>query len=142
MKPCEEHLFHGVHILGEMYGIDSTLLNDIKLLEKALKEGIESSGATICGVQSKQFEPNGLTLLALLSESHASIHTYPDKNALFFDAFTCGDHCKPEAIAEALIKHLKPTDHNLNKVRRGAPSKDSSMPIDLKSNIEQINYHP
>lgn len=119
MNAGDVHEFHGVHILGEMYGIDSDLLNDLKLLESCLNKGIELSGASLCGMQSKQFDPSGVTLLALLSESHASIHTYPDKKALFFDAFTCGDHCRPEAIADALIEVLKPEKHELKRVSRG-----------------------
>lgn len=119
MQPCEEHIFQGVHILGEMYGIASELLNDAELLEEALKAGIEASGATICGSQIKKFEPNGVTILALLSESHASIHTYPDKGSLFFDAFTCGSRCQPKLIADALISYLKPKSHELKSIVRG-----------------------
>ena len=119
MKPYEEHHFQGVHILGEMYGIDAKLLNDVKFLEKKLKKGIELSGATICGVQQKEFDPFGVTILALLSESHASLHTYPDKGSLFFDAFTCGTHCKPLKIAEVLIRELKPSRHDLKTLMRG-----------------------
>lgn len=115
----EEHLFHGVHVLGEIYGVEASILDDVHLLEKILTKGIEASGASLCGTQVKQFEPNGVTILALLSESHASIHTYPDKGALFFDAFTCGDRCKPELIATALIQALKPSRHTLSTIKRG-----------------------
>ena len=132
MVPNEEHLFQGIHILGELYGIEAELLDDVKLLEDALKEGIEASGATLCGFQTKKFEPQGVTILGLLSESHASIHTYPDKGALFFDAFTCGDRCQPVRIAEALIKALKPGKSNLKSVRRGEDT-GTGAPLTLES---------
>ena len=125
----EEHDFHGVHILGEMYGIDPELLNDLDFLERILSLGISESGATLCGLQKKQFDPQGVTLLALLSESHASIHTYPDKGALFFDAFTCGDRCQPQRIAEILVEHLQPVEKELRSIQRGAESKTVAVPF-------------
>ncbi len=114
-----EHKFFGNHVFGEMYGIKFQQLNDLKYLETLLSQGIEESGATLCSIQSKVFEPSGITILALLSESHTSIHTYPDFGALFFDAFTCGDQCNPEKIAYNLIKALRPSKHNIQIIKRG-----------------------
>ena len=119
MSQETEHIFMGVHVLGEMYGVDFDKLNDKELLETALKKGIEKSGASLCSMQTKVFEPYGVTSLALLSESHASIHTYPDFGSLFFDAFTCGETCDPKKIAESLIEILKPESHDLKVVYRG-----------------------
>lgn len=119
MSQETEHIFMGVHILGEMHGVDFDKLNDKDLLEAALKEGIIQSGASLCSMQTKVFEPCGVTSLALLSESHASIHTYPDFGSLFFDAFTCGTTCQPQKIADKLIEFLKPESHNLRVVYRG-----------------------
>jgi S-adenosylmethionine decarboxylase len=97
----------------------SEMLNDPELLALYLKRGIEASGATLCNIQIKKFEPNGVTILALLSESHASIHTYPDKGALFFDAFTCGTTCQPSEIARALVEGLSPESTALRSMARG-----------------------
>lgn len=132
MTPSEEHIFQGIHILGEMYGIDPAMLDNAELLEEALKEGVRESGATLCGVQTKKFEPQGVTILGLLSESHASLHTYPDRGALFFDAFTCGTRCQPQKIAEALSRALKPLKTNLQSIRRGEDH-HSGQPLDFES---------
>jgi len=120
-----EHAFQGVHVFGELYGIPADLLDNLELLSTWLSLGIERSGATLCGLQSKQFSPAGVTLLALLSESHTSIHTYPEEGALFFDAFTCGPICQPQEIAHVLIEKLQPTSHHMQTVHRG--QKSSSM---------------
>ncbi len=114
------HLFQGIHILGEIYGCPTHLLDDVAYLEKLLKDGIQKSGATLCSIQSKKFEPTGVTILALLSESHASIHTYPQEGALFFDAFTCGTSCEPEEISRVLYEGLEAQEHSLQRVMRGA----------------------
>ena len=119
MEHIGEHTFYGVHILGELHGVQPELLDDMSALVGAMEKGIQASGATLCSLQRKQFEPSGLTLLALLSESHASIHTYPEQGSLFFDAFTCGERCQPLKIAEAFLELLKPTEHSLRTVHRG-----------------------
>ena len=140
MNEISEHKFIGVHIFGEMYGIDSKYLNDCNILKEALEDGIKQSGATLCSMQEKSFSPSGATLLALLSESHASIQTYPEFNALFFDAFTCGQTCRPERIAEALIKALKPKTHKLHKKTRG--DEDFTNPLDSEEvSLEAENLH-
>ena len=140
MSESTEHKFIGIHIFGEMYGIPSTDLNNCKILKKALGEGIDKSGATLCSMQEKSFSPDGITLLALLSESHASIHTYPEFGALFFDAFTCGERCNPQLIAETLITILKPKTHKLHRKIRGdethiGKSQEQRHPIDLPYQI-------
>ena len=119
MEAEDKHCFFGVHILGEMFGVDPSLLNDLTFLEESLSEGIRMSGATLCGIQSKQFEPNGVTILGLLSESHVSIHTYPEEGSLFFDAFTCGHRCQPELIAKTLSLALNPKKENFHRIERG-----------------------
>jgi S-adenosylmethionine decarboxylase len=59
-------------------------------------------------------------VLALLAESHASIHSYPEAGSLFFDAFTCGSNCEPERILDAVVEALMPTEVRSNLIWRGA----------------------
>lgn len=108
----------GVHIFGELKGLNFKLLNDLPLLESSLIKSISAGGATLCGHISKQFSPYGVTTLVLLSESHASIHTYPEDGFLFFDIFTCGV-CKPDLILESLVEILKPMEVSQSKILRG-----------------------
>lgn len=113
------HLFTGTHVLGEMYGVLSEDLDSIDKLVEILNEGIEQSHATCEGTLVKRFYPHGVSIVILLSESHVSIHTYPEINALFVDAFTCGLNCNPEAIIDNLIVNLNPSETNINVITRG-----------------------
>jgi S-adenosylmethionine decarboxylase len=135
MSQSSKHLFCGIHVVGELYGIDPALLDDPIALERSLIRGINASGASLCGTQIKKFEPRGVTVLALLSESHTSVHTYPEQGTLFFDAFTCGTHCRPELIAQALIQDLRPEHHKFQRLVRGdqkqVPQEVICRPIDL-----------
>ncbi|MEV0597465.1 adenosylmethionine decarboxylase [Nonomuraea cavernae] len=111
--------FSGVHVMADVYEIDRDTVDDEALIISGLTRGITRSGATLCGTQVKRFAPSGLTALFLLSESHVSVHTYPEQNSLFFDAFTCGSTCDPVLIVEELLAALGPCKHRTKVVNRG-----------------------
>lgn len=105
-----EYEFRGVHFMAEYCGCDEKALTDIDALRKAMHDAALASGATILESVDHVFAPNGLTLVILLSESHASIHTYPEHRSCFVDLFTCGDHCSSKGFDAVLRAYLKPTD--------------------------------
>lgn len=122
------HAFEGLHVLGEFYEVCPKLLNDAWFLQEILEKAISKSGATLCSWQVKIFEPTGLTLVALLAESHVSVHTYPEYGALFFDAFTCGNTCDPQVIAQILMEALEVKRKTLRLVYRGSKTRDLAFP--------------
>src|SRR5699024_5139825 len=93
--PGSNH-FTGLHVLAELYGVTHAQLNDPTALQDALRTALTGAGATIRELHAHQFTPQGVTVLAMLSESHASIHTYPETEAAFVDVFTCGNTANPE----------------------------------------------
>jgi S-adenosylmethionine decarboxylase len=91
--------FIGYHVFGSFSSVKNIdFLDDIEGIRKALNRGVERAHATALSWQVHAFEPQGCTIIGLLSESHVSVHTYPEHRALFFDAFTCGEACKPSLI--------------------------------------------
>lgn len=116
------HPFEGQHLLAELYGVSSARLDDPELLADALRQGVKQGGATLCHLEVRHFSPHGVTVLALLAESHASVHSYPEAGALFFDAFTCGPNCRPEGILEAVVAALAPEEVRSSMIRRGGVS--------------------
>jgi S-adenosylmethionine decarboxylase len=65
------------------------------------------ANATILRIFGERFKPQGVTLLALLAESHASIHTWPELGYCAIDLYTCGDKTKTHKAAEFLKYKLK-----------------------------------
>ncbi|MGI5217372.1 adenosylmethionine decarboxylase [Nocardia sp. CA-290969] len=112
--------FTGRHVLAEFGGVDSALCDDRDRLEAALHGALTAAGVTICEMVGKQFAPHGVTVLALLAESHASLHTYPESGDIFVDVFTCGTAAgSAETVAEHLRAALAPRHVRISTVLRG-----------------------
>jgi len=114
-----EYSTFGRHVAMDTWGVDFDLLNNAELLKHHMVEAAEACGATVLSVQSKQFEPQGATVLVLLSESHLSIHTYPEKGFAALDCYTCGETVDPEIAIEFMVKMLKPEKTYSRKLIRG-----------------------
>src|SRR5437764_11065883 len=112
--------FAGQHVLAEFEGVDPALLDDVAFLRVTLERSLDRAGATVCDVVSKQFAPQGVTVLALLSESHASMHTYPEVGSVFLDVFTCGTRADPELAMRLLAECLGATSTRITTIQRGA----------------------
>lgn len=104
----KEYLFLGKHFIANYSECDPEALKNAHRLVEVMREGVNESGAQILNESSYFFPGDGLTMAILLSESHASIHTYPEHNACFVDLFTCGDHCHYEPFDRVLREYLKP----------------------------------
>jgi len=90
-------------------GCKPLLLDDEKTLRNLVERAAAESGATVLSVVSHKFAPLGVTVIAMLAESHASLHTYPESGDVFWDCFTCGLHCSPQSSVPLLLDALQPT---------------------------------
>lgn len=108
----EEYLFSGKHFFASYLECDSKALADLNGMMDAMDEAVKASGATILAITPHVFPPNAITAVYLLSESHASIHTYPEHSACFVDIFTCGDSCSAEKFDSVLRAYLRPKQVN------------------------------
>jgi S-adenosylmethionine decarboxylase len=102
------HQFYGRHLITQYYDCDHEALCNTNMLSMAMKNATNASGAHILRSNDYNFDGNGYTMVILLSESHASIHTYPEYNACFIDLFTCGDKCSAEKFEAVLRNYLHP----------------------------------
>jgi len=108
----EDHFFSGKHFVASYLDCDLRALTNLDSLIEAMDEAVRASGATILEKTPYVFPPNGLTIVYLLSESHASMHTYPEHGACFVDLFTCGDNCSSEKFDAAMRQYLQPNKVN------------------------------
>ncbi|MBI2578785.1 MAG: adenosylmethionine decarboxylase [Candidatus Aenigmarchaeota archaeon] len=113
MKPL------GIHLISEFLGCSAGILNDEKMLEKTLKDGIKKCGMSLKSINSHQFSPLGVTVAAIIGESHILIHTYPEARHASVDIFTCSGHEAQKRLLSFLKGKLKPKTVKSMEIRRG-----------------------
>ena len=119
----EDHLAHqSKHLLLELYRCDYEKLNDESFLRCTISNAAKCANAKVLNLISNKFEPQGVTAIALLSESHLSIHTWPESHYSAVDIFTCGKNMKPERASKYLIEVLMAEEHSLRIFIRNPPS--------------------
>jgi S-adenosylmethionine decarboxylase len=96
----------GRHLLLTLTDCCPELLNDLEALRELASDAAVATGATVLNVCAQKFEPQGATVVVVLAESHASLHTYPEVQKVFWDCFTCGTVCDPEKSISVLKKRL------------------------------------
>lgn len=124
----EEYQFAGVHFCASYLGCQKRTLSNIDELKLAMERAVASSGATILAKVDHVFEsPNpdmvGYTCAFVLSESHATIHTYPEVDSCFVDLFTCGTRCSHERFDEVLRGYFQPSSMSFQVINRDTTTK-------------------
>jgi len=114
----EEYHFAGVHYMASYRGCDHSALADIERLQVVMKNAVTECGATLLNTSEYAFSPEAITMVLLLSESHASIHTYPEFDACYVDLFTCGNKCDYTKFEQVLKDYLKPDELETRILKR------------------------
>lgn len=109
----------GNHIVVDMWGVDYDDLNSGGYLEALLVIAANKARATVLNSYHKEFDPCGVTAVAVLSESHITIHTYPEHGFCAVDCYTCGSNVDPQIAIDYLLKELNPKEYSFAKIKRG-----------------------
>lgn len=114
---------NGRHLILDLYDCDPEILNDYEGLEHIMLAGLSLSKANVLRIIGEHFKPQGVTLLALLAESHCSIHTWPEIGYAAVDLYTCGDTTNTHKAAQFISNKLKAkTVEEKELVRSTTPS--------------------
>lgn len=126
----------GRHCIYELQDANPALLDDEAYVKNALEQAVDASGATLLQLVSHKFEPQGVTAIALLSESHISFHSYPEFGYAAVDSFTCGEHTDAEAACYSLKTSFESKSGALQILTRRNSSISLGQPLDdvLRSN--------
>jgi len=108
----------GDHFLLNLYGCDAEKLNNEKFLSEMLERAVVEGKMTLLNLITHKFEPHGITAVALLSESHISIHTWPEDSSCAVDVYTCGTAARPRLSCDYIIESLGCSDPRVTHVKR------------------------
>jgi S-adenosylmethionine decarboxylase len=106
----------GVHLIVDLHG--GTGLNDIDLIEATLRQCVTAASATLLHIHLHHFQPSGVSGVAVLAESHISIHTWPEAGYAALDIFMCGK-ADPDACIPVLREAFKADRVEVDEILRG-----------------------
>src|SRR5438093_1695514 len=106
----------GVHLIVDLHGAEG--LDDIDLIETTLRRCVEAASATLLHIHVHHFQPNGVSGVAVLAESHISIHTWPAAGYAALDVFMCG-RASPDACIPVLREAFKAERVEVSEILRG-----------------------
>ena len=107
----------GTHILLSRYGVRFGLLDDLEGIRTLFDLVAEAMGATVLNRFSYKFQPQGVTVVYALAESHISLHSFPENGSVAIDCYTCGEMDTKKG-AQMFIEHFKPIEISMQEVKR------------------------
>ncbi|PPA71606.1 adenosylmethionine decarboxylase [Jeotgalibacillus proteolyticus] len=118
----------GRHVIAELWGCDFEKLNSMELIEQVFVDAALKSGAEVREVAFHKFAPQGVSGVVIISESHLTIHSFPEHGYASIDVYTCGDldpNIAANYIAESLDAKTRETievPRGMGPVRAGQPT--------------------
>ena len=109
--------FAGTHLILDLS--EAGHLDDVPYIERALVAAVEAADATLLHIHLHHFSPNGgVSGVAVLAESHISVHTWPERGFAAFDIFMCGK-ADPHKSIPVLERAFQPKSMCVQELLRG-----------------------
>ncbi|WP_181349795.1 adenosylmethionine decarboxylase [Thalassobacillus sp. CUG 92003] len=109
----------GRHVIAELWNCNEAKLNDINFIEKVFVDAALKSGAEVREVAFHKFAPHGVSGVVIISESHLTIHSFPEHGYASIDVYTCGDRIDPNIAAGFIVEALEAQTNETVEVPRG-----------------------
>jgi len=109
----------GRHLIAEFYDCEPEFLDDVHSVEQNMKNAAIEAGATVVGSSFHRFLPYGVSGVVIISESHLTIHTWPEYGYAAIDLFTCGEEADPWKAFDYLKKAFSARRTHVVEHKRG-----------------------
>jgi S-adenosylmethionine decarboxylase len=120
--------YDGRHLIADLHGC--TGLDDVARIERALRAAAVAAGATVIDLRLHHFGPgSGITGMALLAESHISVHTWPEHGYAALDCFLCGARHDLDAALTKVVDELSPARVETQTLKRGFGALAPAAPL-------------
>lgn len=113
----------GRHVLLELWGCNERALDNPSLVSTLLRKAAKASKSHPIASVTRHFDPQGVTGIMMVQESHFSVHTWPEEGYAAIDAFTCGMRCDPMKAVEVFKEGLKAESFEVQEITRGVRKK-------------------
>ncbi|AAY80881.1 adenosylmethionine decarboxylase [Sulfolobus acidocaldarius] len=109
----------GKQVYGSLYECDTTVLGEQKVLEQIVRKAAEEGNMTLLDVKAWKIG-DGVSIVAIVLESHITIHTWPEYNFATVDVYSCGSHTDPRKAFLYIVKELKARRYTMNEADRSS----------------------
>ncbi|HET7409976.1 MAG TPA: adenosylmethionine decarboxylase [Paracoccaceae bacterium] len=109
-------IYAGTHLIIEV--VDGEGLDDEPRIQQAFRDCVDACGATLLHIHTHKFSPQGVSGVAVLAESHISVHTWPEIGYGAFDVFMCGE-ARPWKAVEVLRAAFRAGEVRVKELLRG-----------------------
>ncbi len=109
------------HVIGELLDIDPGMLNDVEFVQSALVESVIKSGLTLFDVLSQRRAEGGVLSIAIIGESHAAVHTWPNRGMVTVSISSCKDAESTWQVFLELRRIFRAKEHKVIEMRSGIP---------------------
>ncbi|MFP3260811.1 MAG: adenosylmethionine decarboxylase [Sulfolobus sp.] len=105
----------GKHVFGNLYDIDERILVDKEYLEKLVLDAVKIANMKLVEIKSWSFggKKGGVSVIALVEESHIALHTWNEYKYATLDVYTCGESSDPQSAFEYIVSQLKPKRYQM-----------------------------
>lgn len=128
----------GKHVTADLYGCPILWLNDLEYIKESIYKAAEAVNLPVLELTHHQLEPQGITVLAILADSHLSIHTYPELSYAAVDILTFSNQILPEKAINTLKSRFKPEKVKCTTLRRGDFGSVKDMKPSVKVSIAPL----
>jgi len=114
----------GHHYIVEASGCDPEIISKVEQVEQILVRAAEAAKVQVWSISFHRFNPGGVSGVVVISESHLSVHTWPELRYVALDIFTCGQDARPEAAVKSALADFGATNVHITEVTRGLEEGD------------------
>jgi S-adenosylmethionine decarboxylase len=117
--PKKEHEPIGHHYIVEASGCNPKIIGSVEKVQQILVKAAEISGAKVWAISCNRFPPHGVSGVVVISESHISTHTWPEKRYGALDIYTCGNSIDPEKAVVFAVEQFGASTSHITEITRG-----------------------
>lgn len=109
----------GKHVFGNLYDVEESYLKDLEFVKKTIAEVANIGNMHIVDILARQFDSldspdiGGVSVIALILESHISIHTWPEARYMTVDIYSCGKDSRPGVAFDYILSVFKPKSYKM-----------------------------
>ncbi len=113
----------GYHFIVEASGCGG-VIGQVERLQEVLVEAAKRANTQVWSVSFHRFPPNGVSGVVVISESHLSVHTWPEAQYMALDIYTCGEHSMPEVAVKYVLEQVGAAHTHITEITRGIDDGD------------------